>query len=313
MIGCVLPFNNIASALLLERDYFKEPDSACHLTYTNQCQSDSNPPVNCPTSKWYQPPLPTNYTVADVDCTDDYFSDYCTVTFCNRQSDAQVQASTIMSIPYIISACLSPVLGGFVDRFGARAIIATASPLALVVVHIFLGFTTVSPIGPLVGQGLAYSCFAAVLWPSVGLVIEQRLVGLGYGIVVSVQNMGLASFPLIIAAIYAGAGDQYIPEVEIFFIACAWVGVIVGLYLNYVDYYFMDSVLNGIKKRRLSMEELEAHHRASLTNPLFDDEEKVKTFGPNDRIVEAGRNSEGTNQSTSRHRSSELFSTSMIH
>mmetsp|Transcript_19281 Transcript_19281/g.20895 ORF Transcript_19281/g.20895 Transcript_19281/m.20895 type:complete len:607 (+) Transcript_19281:100-1920(+) len=311
--GCVLPFNNIASALLLERDYFKEPDSACHLTYTNQCQSDSNPPVNCPSSKWYQPPLPTNYTAADVDCTDDYFSDYCTVTFCNRQSDAQVQASTIMSIPYIISACLSPVLGGFVDRFGARAIIATASPLALVVVHIFLGFTTVSPIGPLVGQGLAYSCFAAVLWPSVGLVIEQRLVGLGYGIVVSVQNMGLASFPLIIAAIYSGAGDQYIPEVEIFFIACAWIGVIVGLYLNYVDYYFMDSILNGIKKRRLSMEELEAHHRASLTNPLFDDEEKVKTFGPNDRIVEAGRNSEGTNQSTSRHRSSELFSTSMIH
>ena len=31
--GCVLPFNNIASALLLERDYFKDPPDGCHLMW----------------------------------------------------------------------------------------------------------------------------------------------------------------------------------------------------------------------------------------------------------------------------------------
>jgi MFS family permease len=218
-----------------------------------------------------------------------------------------------MSIPYIISACLSPVLGFFVDRFGYRAVIATLSPLALVVVHIFLGFTNVSPIGPLVGQGLAYSCFAAVLWPSVGLVVEQRLVGFGYGIVVSIQNMGLASFPLIIAAIYAGADNQYIPEVEVFFIACAWCGVIIGLYLNYYDYYYMHSLLNGVAKRRLSMEELEAQHRA-MVNPLYADDEdgKERVFGPNDNIITTGRNSSGGRSSGGRQPSSEIFSTSGI-
>jgi MFS family permease len=204
---------------------------------------------------------------------------------------------------------LSPILGGFVDRFGSRAVIATLSPLALVVVHIFLGFTDVSPIGPLVGQGLAYSCFAAVLWPSVGLVIEQRLVGLGYGVVVSVQNMGLASFPLVIASIYANADNEYIPNCEIFFIACAWCGVIVGLYLNYVDYKHMDSILNGVAKRRPSMEDLEKHHRSSVANPLIDDEEerKERRFGPND-VVPTGRGS-----SADRSKSSELFSTSGVH
>ena len=271
--------------MLLERDYFKEPDSSCQLTFPTQCQSDTNVPVNCPSSHWYQPPLPSNVSSSDVDCTDDYWSDTCTVEYCDRFSDAQVEAGTIMSIPYIISACLSPVLGGFVDRFGARAIIATAAPLALVVVHIFLGFTTVSPIGPLVGQGLAYSCFAAVLWPSVGLVVEQRLVGLGYGIVVSIQNMGLASFPLIVAAIYSGANDKYIPECEVFFIACAWMGVIIGLYLNYIDYYFLRSLLNGKAQRRLSQEDLESIHRASI-NPMFEDE-KVITFGNNDQVIRA--------------------------
>jgi hypothetical protein len=78
-----------------------EPPSGCHLTNELQCQSSTNVPVNCPGSKWYQPPLPSNYTYDDVDCTDDYFSDVCTVEFCNRLSDAQVEAGTIMSIPYI--------------------------------------------------------------------------------------------------------------------------------------------------------------------------------------------------------------------
>lgn len=32
-VGCVLPFNNIASALLLERDYFKDPPDGCHLMW----------------------------------------------------------------------------------------------------------------------------------------------------------------------------------------------------------------------------------------------------------------------------------------
>ena len=40
-----------------------------------------------------------------------------------------------MSIPYIISAVLSPVLGGVVDRFAMRPIIATIAPLVLVIVH----------------------------------------------------------------------------------------------------------------------------------------------------------------------------------
>lgn len=68
-----------------------------------------------------------------------------------------------MSIPYIISACLSPVLGGFVDKFGYRAVIATVAPMVLVLVHSLLGFSRVDPVGPLVGQGLAYRCAG---WPS---------------------------------------------------------------------------------------------------------------------------------------------------
>lgn len=87
----------------------------------------------------------------------------------------------------------------------------------------------------MVGQGLAYSAFAAVIWPSVPLVVEKKYIGLGYGAITSIQNAGLAGFPLIVAAIYQGSDDEYIPNVELFFVALAVLGVAVGIYLNVYD------------------------------------------------------------------------------
>jgi MFS family permease len=257
--GCVLPFNNVASSLLLERDYFMEPDSDCVLLDMSSAetadsesncgtQGDScNYPVDCPSSKWYQPPLPdscqdgngkqyNNLKSSDIDCTADEWTDKgsCGYYYCVRQESATVQATTIMSIPYIISACMSPILGKLVDTIGRRAIIATMAPLVLIFVHGSLALSDMSPIVPLVGQGLAYAGFAAVLWPSVPLVVEKRLTGLAYGVCTAIQNIGLATFPLIVAAIYQ-VDEEYIPNVEFFFMSLACLGTLVGFYLNYYD------------------------------------------------------------------------------
>lgn len=63
------------------------------------------------------------------------------------------------SIPYTISAVLSPILGLCVDRFGKRAFVITLAPLLLILVHLMLGLSTsISPAVPLIGQGLAYRC-----------------------------------------------------------------------------------------------------------------------------------------------------------
>lgn len=283
---CVLPFNNIASSLLLERDYFKEIPDGCELLNPNYCQSDTNVPVNCPSSKWYQPPLPTNITLdgtryepltsSDIDCTDDFWSDGCAKEFCNRESDAQLEAGTIMSIPYIISACLSPFLGGFVDQFAYRAVIAALAPAVLIIVHFYLGYTDVSPVGPLVGQGLAYSGFAAVIWPAMTIGVESHLVGLAFGVGFSVMNIGLAIGPLIIAEIYLENDDKYIPKVELFFAIIAICGFIIGIILNIYDYFFCDSVLNCLTEAsRLETNNDEKNRKksnepdASLINPII--------------------------------------------
>lgn len=264
-----MPFNNIASALLLERNYFIENPSDCTLIMPDQCETvPGNGPIPiCPTSKWYQPPIPTTITYSSIDCSDSYYKTDCTPTYCTRQSDAQVQAGTIMSIPYIISACLSPFLGGFVDRFGMRGIIATISPLMLVIVHSFLGYSNCSPVGPLVGQGLAYSGFASVVWPSVAMVVDDHLVGLGYGIVVSIQNMGLAVFPVIIASIYSDANNEYIPTVELFFVVLAVAGTLIGVYLNFYDHFFLNDLLNAGRKAEPAKER-QSESLPAMSNPM---------------------------------------------
>jgi MFS family permease len=240
--GCVLPFNNISSSLLLERDYFREPSSSCQLQNNYQCEnSQTNPPVGCPTSEWFQPPLPYNYSIYnplsidDIDCTDDEWKDGCTSEYCSRLSKAETQTSFVMSIPYIISAALSPPVGFLVDQYGYRAVIAAVAPAILIIVHCYLGLTNVSAIGPLVGQGLAYTGFVSVLWPSIPLVVDSKVTGLAFGIVTSMQNLACAIMPLIIAAIYSDSDDKYIPNVEFLFISCAVIGLVVGLYLNYYD------------------------------------------------------------------------------
>lgn len=99
----------------------------------------------------------------------------------------------------------------------------------------------------MIGQGLAYSGFAAVLWPSIPLVIPAKFTGLGYGVVTAIQNGGLALFPLVIAYIYTSSNDHYIPNVEYFFVVLAVMGTVVGFYLNYYDAQ-NDSIFNSPNK-----------------------------------------------------------------
>ena len=259
--GCVIPFNSVASGVLLERNFFLEgPTHACHLEHPNECTSGqlmnaSNPALAdnsgslCSIAPSQAPLLPSsvnykfhnqsydysNLTASDVDCSDAFWRQ-CTSDYCSKQNAATEHAGKVMSIPYLISAISSPPLGFLVDKIGRRAKIAALASFLLFIVHFTLAVSQASPILPLVGQGIAYSFYAAVIWPSVPLTVEKRYTGTAFGVITSVQNIGLSIFPLIIAAIYSASGNRYIPNVELFFTACAGVGVLLGLILNRLDH-----------------------------------------------------------------------------
>ena len=248
LIGCVYPFNNIASTLLLERNYFMAPPEGCTLAIPWQCQSDTNVPVNCPSSVYYQPPIPINVTQSSIDCSLNQWKDDCTVSYCSRLKAGIFTASTVMSIPYFMAAVLFPVFGFFVDRYGCRAGLIALSPAILLCVHSLMAFTDINPIGLMVGQGIAYTCFSAVTWPTLAIVVDKRYLGLGYGVAFSMQNVGLTSIPLIIASIYSTSGSRYIPNVEICFCCLAFIGILNGLVLNFWDYTYNNSLLNSVAK-----------------------------------------------------------------
>ena len=71
-----------------------------------------------------------------------------------------------------------------------------------------LGFTKITPVFPLILQGVAFSIFAAVIWPSVPLCVEQRHVGTAYGVMSSAQNIGLTLFPVFVADLHQTGSDR---------------------------------------------------------------------------------------------------------
>ena len=158
-----------------------------------------------------------------------------TTDYCDAQHEATETAGRTMSIPYLISGLLSPLLGHLVDKIGQRPKIATLASLMLIVVHVTLGLTGVTPFVPLIGQGIAYSLYASVLWPCVPLTVETRQTGTAFGVMTSLQNIGLAVFPIIIGAIYNYNGNRYLPKVEFFFISCGVAGLVAGTALINLD------------------------------------------------------------------------------
>lgn len=194
--------------------------------------------------------------------------------YCKAQDKAESAANRAMSIPYIISAVISPFLGFLIDRIGKRAILATLAPCVLILVHSLLSFTSITPYVPLVGQGLAYSIFAAALWPSIPYVVDEQYVGTAYGLLTALQNGGLALFPLIVGKILSGCENAFAHTEgeflsvddynrclgatwdykwsEVFFVGLAGLGMLVGLVLNWDDHTNRGDQLNRSKKAKLA-------------------------------------------------------------
>lgn len=272
--GCVQPFNNVASGILLERNFFRQPAEDCILKFPQQCTAGSlvnntaNPAVDimgksCP-GEAYSPILPTLPLVnvssqkykpqfdTRVTCEKSFWADDCTQDYCSALRRATEMAGRFMSIPYATSAILSPPIGTLVDRVGRRAALACGTSLTLMAVHLVLALVPSNVILlwlPLLGQGVAYALFSAVIWPSVGMVVERKMTGTAYGIILAMQNTSLALVPLLVATIYKHSEQRYIPNVELLFVGCAAFGSIAGMLLFILDRH------NGNRLSRVGAQE----------------------------------------------------------
>lgn len=151
--GCVIPFNNVASSLLMERDFFKEPPMPCRRCgkglYLEEidCKAIVSGCPRVPPYGWPLPLLSANCTIKKpfdqwncstspplipkekINCDDIAWKfGPLTKAYCAAEIDAAERAATPMSVPYIISATISPFLGFVADRIGLRAVLAFVAP-----------------------------------------------------------------------------------------------------------------------------------------------------------------------------------------
>jgi hypothetical protein len=66
---------------------------------------------------------------------------------------------------------------------------------------LILSLTSLTPIIPMVMLGIAFSLIPAAMWPSVTKIVTQSRIGTAYGLMFSIQNLGLWGFTLLIGKV----------------------------------------------------------------------------------------------------------------
>lgn len=152
--------------------------------------------------------------------------------FTNRFELDASTAGAVNSLVYIISAAASPVFGFCIDRSGKNVFWVLTGVVITIGCHGLLAFTFVTPWVAMIIMGFAYSILASSLWPLVAMVVPQHQIGTAYGIMQSVQNLGLAVVTIVAGKIVDAKGYLVL---EVFFLACLFVALIAAVVLYLVD------------------------------------------------------------------------------
>lgn len=145
------------------------------------------------------------------------FVSFGTVFFKRKWSFDDAEANGVDSIIYTISAVVCPIFGYLIDVTGRNIIWVFSATVITLVSHGALAFTLWNPWFAMCLMGIGYSVLACALWPMVAFIIPEHQLGTAYGIMQSVQNLGLAVTPFIAGLLVDLKG--YI-VLEVFFLGC---------------------------------------------------------------------------------------------
>ncbi len=106
-------------------------------------------------------------------------------------------AGGITSIIIFASMLLAPFAGRLVDKIGKRATLMIIGSLLMVPSHALMGLTKIYPAYPMIVLGASFVLVPAAMWPSVPLIVRKERVGMAFGLMTAIQNIGLFLFPLL--------------------------------------------------------------------------------------------------------------------
>lgn len=122
------------------------------------------------------------------------------------------KAGWIVSILPFGTILFTPLFGLFTDHRGKSASLMIYGSLLLVLVHLMFGLTHINPYIPMFLLGVAFSLIPAAMWPSVTKIVDENRLGSAYGLMFSIQNIGLWAFPLLIGIVLDKSNPLVTPE-----------------------------------------------------------------------------------------------------
>ncbi len=168
------------------------------------------------------------------------FMAYAPDFFADKFGFTDVESGRITSLLPLGTLVFTPLFGFLIDRKGKSATAMIFGSLVLFVVHMIFGFTNILPYVPMVMLGISFSLVPASMWPSMVKLVDDQQIGTAYGLMYSIQNLGLWIFPLL-AGILLDKTNPGNPEVAdytapiIMFAALGLVGLVFALLLKYED------------------------------------------------------------------------------
>jgi len=106
----------------------------------------------------------------------------------DRYGYDEEQAGFFFTLPYLVAAVVSPLIGLFVSKFGYRMTVTISGSFLMIIAHAMqLVIPTCDDrcwysVVPSVLLGLSYSIYAVVLWGSLPYLVEARTLGTAFGI-----------------------------------------------------------------------------------------------------------------------------------
>lgn len=122
------------------------------------------------------------------------------------------KAGWIVSVLPFGTIIFTPLFGILTDRKGRSASVMILGSFLLVIVHGMFSLTRINPYIPLFLLGVAFSLIPAAMWPSVTKIVSENRLGTAYGLMFSIQNIGLWAFPILIGKVLDISNPEITPE-----------------------------------------------------------------------------------------------------
>jgi nitrate/nitrite transporter NarK len=160
--------------------------------------------------------------------------------FLNKFDMTKIQSGEITSLLPLGTLIFTPLFGFLIDRYGRAASAMIFGSALLVIIHSLFAFTEVQPHLPMILLGVAFSLVPAAMWPSMVKLVDEKQMGTAYGLMYSIQNLGLFGVPILAGVILDATNEagveslNYTPTM-IMFIGLGFLGFLFSLLLKFED------------------------------------------------------------------------------